>query len=499
MASDLFDFLYSGSTPATKRQENDGYVNLTTRADMDCQVLCDGDFLFLMNANQITKERVPVGSHILQFVSIESPDQCIEKVVDFPIAGRNYLVLADEFKKILSQRVKEKEALEVEAKAKADAEEAARKAKAEAEARAKAEAEERARAAEAAKVRAKAEAEARERAEAEARAKERARIEAEAKARAELEARTPKLGTLRIASRKIANLEARYEGFVLNGKPEGHGIAYYDNGDRYDGDWKNGLKCGQGSYFWSDGSSYDGQWADDSMDGQGILLFTDGDRFEGEFKDGRRNGKGVYIFENGNRHVSTWKNGEPGKRYRFYFKSGGYIDGNSWFGNFPYGGFDGVVTNQDNQKFYYENGNLTCNCQNDGILFRSSRDVLVVIKYEENSSSYPEIIGVYYNIEKGRECAEKEHCWFDEKILCLKLNLNGMKIKSKHCYIAIQAFDSSTRVPVVVSFDGEEDKVRSELSRKSGLDFSYQDYDYDYDHNYHWKIFCEEIKGFPDF
>ena len=42
----------------------------------------------------------------------------------------------------------------------------------------------------------------------------------------------------------------RYEGDVKNGKAEGKGIMYYNNGDRYEGDYKNGKREGKGiEYF----------------------------------------------------------------------------------------------------------------------------------------------------------------------------------------------------------------------------------------------------------
>lgn len=100
MANNYFDFLEqnSQSEKHTKETANsEGLVNLTIRADAECQVVCDGDFLFLLSANQITKESAPVGQHILQFISIEHPDITIEKIVDFPEAGKNYLVVVNEF------------------------------------------------------------------------------------------------------------------------------------------------------------------------------------------------------------------------------------------------------------------------------------------------------------------------------------------------------------------------------------------------------------------
>ena len=481
MASDIFDFLYSESTNTDKTQDNGGYVNLTARADMDCQVLCDGEFLFLMNANQITKERVPVGSHIIQFVSIEFPDLCIEKVVDFSVAGRSYLVLADEFKKTLSQRAKEKAALEAEIKAKADAEEAARRAEAEAKARAKAEAEERARAEEEAKAR--------------------ARTEAEAKARAELEARTPKLGTLRIASRRIANLEARYEGFILNGKPEGHGVAYYDNGHVYDGNWSGGLKSGHGTYVWPSGERYDGEWLDDAMCGHGTYLYSDGKTcYDGEFKDGRRNGKGVVILENGNRCVAVWKNGGPCPPYRIYFKSGGYLDGDAWYGSFPSGSIEGVCIDQDGRKHYYEKGCLICSLLNDNsIHYESDVEVLVIIKYQTDYG-HSEVIGAFRDIELGNEQIEsaKSSCFLDEDVFSTLVNLRGATIRDSVIYIALEKqFDSAN--PPSLWVTGDRKSAARILEQRSGQDFTYYDYKDDFfESKKSWELYSVRIKGMSD-
>jgi hypothetical protein len=106
MANNYFDFLGQNSKQesAAEGAKSDGLVNLTVRADAECQVVCDGDFLFLLNANQITKEKVPIGQHILQFISLDYPDICVEKIVDFPDPRKNYLVLVNEFKQLLARQ-----------------------------------------------------------------------------------------------------------------------------------------------------------------------------------------------------------------------------------------------------------------------------------------------------------------------------------------------------------------------------------------------------------
>ena len=105
MATDYFDFLNQSSQqekPTTEEPKGDGLVNLTVRADAECQLVCDGDFLLLLDANQIVKEKAPVGQHILQFISIEHPDICVEKIVDWPDAGKNYLVIVNELMPLIA-------------------------------------------------------------------------------------------------------------------------------------------------------------------------------------------------------------------------------------------------------------------------------------------------------------------------------------------------------------------------------------------------------------
>ena len=101
MTTDYLNFLEQNS-PEKESASSDvpasnNFVNLTLRADAECQVTCDGDFLVLLNPNQITKEKAPAGQHILQFISTTHPDIQVEKIVDFPEAGKNYLVLVNEF------------------------------------------------------------------------------------------------------------------------------------------------------------------------------------------------------------------------------------------------------------------------------------------------------------------------------------------------------------------------------------------------------------------
>ena len=140
--------------PAPKNET--GMANVTIRVDADCFLLCDGEFMEEIEivANQIKKAQLPIGQHILEFIDATNPDVKLEKEVDFPEDGKNYLVLikglqeaGSKAKENAAKAEAEKQMrLEAERKAQEEAErkakeEAVRKAKEEAERKAKEEAE----------------------------------------------------------------------------------------------------------------------------------------------------------------------------------------------------------------------------------------------------------------------------------------------------------------------------------------------------------------------
>ena len=127
-------------------------ANVTIRADADSMLLCDGECVDIqLKAGVITKTKLPMGKHLLEFMSTEASGIKVEKAVDFPEVGKNYLVLISDLSKSIEAKKKaeaiKKAELEAEAEAKRKAEEEAQrlageaKRKAEEEARAKAEAE----------------------------------------------------------------------------------------------------------------------------------------------------------------------------------------------------------------------------------------------------------------------------------------------------------------------------------------------------------------------
>ena len=86
--------------PKLPEQKPDtGLANVTVRVDADCFMQCDGEFVDVpLKAGQVTKTELPTGQHLLEFLSTENPNVKVEKMVDFPESGKNYLVIVNELK-----------------------------------------------------------------------------------------------------------------------------------------------------------------------------------------------------------------------------------------------------------------------------------------------------------------------------------------------------------------------------------------------------------------
>ena len=102
MDNNYFDFLRLDSIPSNEKSNtNDidkNMVSLTIRADVDCQVFCDGDFFICANAKQPVKKHITAGQHLIYFTPVDCPNVTVEKIVDFPEKGKNYLIVMNELK-----------------------------------------------------------------------------------------------------------------------------------------------------------------------------------------------------------------------------------------------------------------------------------------------------------------------------------------------------------------------------------------------------------------
>lgn len=97
-----FSFLQNAAPqqPEQPEQKPDSdLAHVTVRVDADCFMQCDGEYLDItLKAGQVCKTELPTGQHLLEFLSTENPNVKIEKMVDFPESGKNYLVVITELK-----------------------------------------------------------------------------------------------------------------------------------------------------------------------------------------------------------------------------------------------------------------------------------------------------------------------------------------------------------------------------------------------------------------
>ena len=97
-----FSFLQNAAPEQPKQPEqkpDSGVANVTVRVDADCFMQCDGEFVDVpLKAGQVAKTELPTGQHLLEFISTENANIKIEKMVDFPESGKNYLVVVNELK-----------------------------------------------------------------------------------------------------------------------------------------------------------------------------------------------------------------------------------------------------------------------------------------------------------------------------------------------------------------------------------------------------------------
>ena len=129
-----------------------------------------------------------------------------------------------------------------------------------------------------------------------------------------------------VLNKEIKYDNGRYVGQVVNGKMEGKGIYYCNDGDRYEGDFKNDKFEGKGICYCNDepwkGDRYEGDFKNDKSEGKGIYYFKNGDRYEGDWKNGKMEGKGIYYYNNGDRYEGDWKNDKKEGKGIYYYKNG---------------------------------------------------------------------------------------------------------------------------------------------------------------------------------
>ena len=113
-----------------------------------------------------------------------------------------------------------------------------------------------------------------------------------------------------------------YTGQFKDGKMEGRGTFYFNNGDKYEGEIKNNIFEGKGAYYYHNGEKYVGDFKKNMRDGRGVFYYKNGDLYEGEWKKHKRHGKGVIYYEDGTRQMGDFKDDKPYGKHVIMFSDG---------------------------------------------------------------------------------------------------------------------------------------------------------------------------------
>ena len=118
-----------------------------------------------------------------------------------------------------------------------------------------------------------------------------------------------------------------YEGEMINGRKEGYGKRYYDNG-YYIGQFSNDLKSGKGKYFFNNGEIYEGEFDNDLLEGYGKYIYKNGNYYVGSFSKNLKHGKGKQFYKDGNLQSDIdFNNDKLEGLGRYNFENGEYYIG----------------------------------------------------------------------------------------------------------------------------------------------------------------------------
>lgn len=112
-----------------------------------------------------------------------------------------------------------------------------------------------------------------------------------------------------------------------SGLPSGKGVIEWQNGHRFEGQLVNGVKQGHGVFIAPGSFRYEGNWESNKQNGKGKTIFDNGDVYEGEILDGEFHGQGSYTTKDGYRYEGSWKKGVKEGPGKLIFPDGDFWEG----------------------------------------------------------------------------------------------------------------------------------------------------------------------------
>src|ERR1700744_4151107 len=97
----------------------------------------------------------------------------------------------------------------------------------------------------------------------------------------------------------------RLEGTFVGGKANGKGTKY-QMGGTVEGNFVDGRPLGHVVMTWANGDKYEGDYATDGRTGKGVLTRANGDRYEGDFVNSKWTGHGKFTNADGAVYDGGW-------------------------------------------------------------------------------------------------------------------------------------------------------------------------------------------------
>ncbi|MCL2045384.1 MAG: hypothetical protein FWG88_03250 [Oscillospiraceae bacterium] len=165
----------------------------------------------------------------------------------------------------------------------------------------------------------------------------------------------------------------KYDGLVFSGEMEegrfnGYGEIYFDNGDKYEGSFVDGRFDGEGTLYdsselpifhgvFSQGQIQYGTFYINNDDSIMLLLgewedtlIGNGWRYEGRWSESGQNGQGCFFYSNGSQYIGGFANGQANGKGEIIDASGRLI----YSGDFVQGQFDGYGIYHNPEGWSYE-------------------------------------------------------------------------------------------------------------------------------------------------